>query len=613
MSFLRKHAWLILISGMLLLLFLLFLPKPDPSLPEFRFSVSSGEETVRVWKAEDGTHRVFLPSFADLDSVTVSLVTDRTTVLGGVELKQGMDCAAFETDTDYELTVGGRALAPLRFCRSEHLGALCIDTATGTLDRIHGDKSYEEEAELRLYGGDGALAFADERITFEGRGNSSWTLEKKPYAIALSQSAELFEMGSSRNWVLLADGYDTSHLHNETVFRFADAVGTFDAFSPDCEQVEVYFNGEYAGLYLLCQKIDESADHLALAKDDFYLEITFASRAQDVSSAFEIGRSRAVDVVYPENCSAQKLEYVEAYILEFQEVLFSEDGIHPTNGKRLEEYIDLDSWARKYLVEEIFANYDAGQASTYFRLDQTDGKLYAGHSWDYDLTFGAVWGTDWFTPYSSLVTPNRKNEQTWFYALYRHEAFSDLVRTLYQTEFRPLLVECAETGIFAHEERILTALEHDRLRWPSLYETPTNGASAEEMSDFLKKRIAYLDSVLLKGEAFSAVTFTMPSGETYNLCVLTGSVCEDLPTPQDFGKSGEWTVAETGEAFDPSLPINEHVTLTVSAQNTVGARSLSLQTLALFCLLFVFFVFFLIVVLVDWRRNRTKKGGRSHG
>ena len=63
-----------------------------------------------------------------------------------------------------------------------------------------------------------------------------------------------------------------------------------------------------------------------------------------------------------------------------EEIIFSGEDL------RNSTIIDLDSWIRRYLIDEISGNVDSDHASSYFYY--TDGLFYAGPVWDYDLAFG---------------------------------------------------------------------------------------------------------------------------------------------------------------------------------------------------------------------------------
>ena len=92
----------------------------------------------------------------------------------------------------------------------------------------------------------------DGAIQIRGRGNFSWGLPKKPYRIKLDKKADLFGMGSNKNWVLLANYIDESLLRNKTAYELSRELGLEYMDSTWCD---VVFNGEYVGNYQLCEQI----------------------------------------------------------------------------------------------------------------------------------------------------------------------------------------------------------------------------------------------------------------------------------------------------------------------------------------------------------------------
>lgn len=99
-----------------------------------------------------------------------------------------------------------------------------------------------------LYSGD---------IEIKGRGNASWTLGeregKKPYKIKLDTKSDLFGMGKSRHWVLLADWNDKTAIRNIITNDFSKAIGM--EYSMELTNVVLIFNGEYEGLYEMGEQV----------------------------------------------------------------------------------------------------------------------------------------------------------------------------------------------------------------------------------------------------------------------------------------------------------------------------------------------------------------------
>lgn len=588
---------------------------PQQRFSQLWFSISSnaGIEEIYIYEAEDGNSYVFLPSYANMEDVRVVVSSDQQFTLGGKNLSNGMTCETFMLETGYPLEINDSQKTILWFYQSANVATMYVDTLTGNMERIHKDKNYEEDASVTLYTADGNVDYYDELITIGGRGNSSWSLAKKPYTITLSQSSPLLNMGTSEKWVLNSNGYDTSNLRNKIVYDFADAIAMDTMWSPDCNYVDVYFNGEYSGLYLLCQKIDAGSNHLNLQDDDYFFELMWSSRATNSSAAFDICDIRSIDIIAPNNCNDLQMEVLQDYINLFQEALISENESSAASDLLWSDYIDLDSWARKYLVEEVFSNFDSGQASQFFWLDTSEQKLFAGPCWDYDLTFGKFYGTSWSTPYCMLAQRNWKGNSSWYNALCQKDEFMAMVVEIYKTEFRPLLQKQIDEVLQNTATDIQYSVLSDQLRWPMMYSEEDWNASVEAVVEYLSARMTFLDSLWLDNAEFCVITFE--TGETYNLFIPTSTVCTDMPLPSDFGFSGVWYVSETNTPFDATLPIAQDVTVVlhtsddsdVNSDEVNNGKNVATRDYITFASIVMLGVVLLGIVCIDHRQRRQER------
>lgn len=103
------------------------------------------------------------------------------------------------------------------------------------------------------------------------RGNSTKDRLKKPYKLKLNKACDLFGMGLSKHWVLLANDIDHTHIRNKLVYDFSKGLGM--SYAASSLNVVLIFNNEYQGIYQLCEqvRIDENRidifDWEALAKE----------------------------------------------------------------------------------------------------------------------------------------------------------------------------------------------------------------------------------------------------------------------------------------------------------------------------------------------------------
>ena len=259
-----------------------------------------------------------------------------------------------------------------------------IDTGSGSMDYIHAVKGNEEPGTIRLYDADGNMTLTEVVDSIKGRGNATWLRSKKPYSITLSSQAGPLGMEEATRWILLANAYDYSHLRNKLAYQFAREAGL--SFSPDCQWTDLYLNGEYVGLYLLCERNEVHPSRVDIPRNNsFLVSIELHDRLESQNYAFAQTQSGTSFRIHH---AGMEIAQIQQLLQSVENALFAEDGIDPVTGKSWNQLIDVDSWARKYLVEEIFANYDAGSVSQYFYYTG-DGKLYAGPVWDFDNTLAS--------------------------------------------------------------------------------------------------------------------------------------------------------------------------------------------------------------------------------
>lgn len=278
----------------------------------------------------------------------------------------------------------------------------------------------------------------------KGRGNSTWGEAKKPYQIKLDKKADLIETGDKKNkaktWVLLADAFDKSSSRNETAYTLAKLLGVSSAL--DFRRVDLYYDGEYRGTYLLCEKVQINQGRIDIrdleeangdlnknidksriveGKNEYGFEIRYgeglvspkditggyliehevdASRFMAESSFFTVETTNGVQHFVcksPEIWSYSEANYLSCLIQDLFDS-FANNGVVPSfrgskrAGMRTEELLDIDSLVRVYWINEILKNRDGYTFSSgYLYKDSdasTNGKITFGPVWDFDLTTG---------------------------------------------------------------------------------------------------------------------------------------------------------------------------------------------------------------------------------
>ena len=329
------------------------------------------------------------------------------------------------------------------------------------------------------YGTDGQGGAA----TIKGRGNSTWAFcVKKPYQIKLDKKTDLLgrsdKTQKAKTWILLANAGDATMLHNTIAYNLAAELGL--SSSPDCEPVDLYYDGEYRGSYLLCEKVEigsgrvdienlessiedmnDSVDFDALAVRQAtnkygqtyqYVDgLSTASNGQDVDSggyllemdtAFYYSEkswfTTSTDVFVsksPEYLPKADAQYVSEFVQEAI-ICLQNNGVNPDTGKGISDYFDIDSLAKVYLVNEFSKNIDSYYTSTYFYKPANEDKLYAGPVWDFDTSFGTrrEVGSVGYTYSGSFASVRLFNQ-----ACLSSAVFQSTIQNVYATQFNDII------------------------------------------------------------------------------------------------------------------------------------------------------------------------------
>ena len=565
----KKYLLMILFTITMITVFLIcvYCVYNDPVDSTVEFLVND-TETIKLWADDDaGIAYVFLPSFAVLHDTRILVPDGMGVSINGTPIFSGTDCSAFELNKEYPLDIEGSPLKTLFFLQSANVATMYVDTISGNMNKVHRDKSYKEYVDIALYTPDGELNYRGGHTDkIRGHGNiTTWDLDKKSYNVYLRDAESLLSMGKGEKYVLLANRTDNSNLRNKIILDFAKRIEAYDGFSPDCEFVDLYLNKEYSGLYLLCSSPKDAVTKIGNSDIQFFWDTELTKRTSRSINNFEINTGISVEVKKPDKIDKYDRNYLKNYLADMQDAMENQDGMNLETGKRWNDYIDLDSWARKYLIEEIFMNYHAVAVSQYYYLKNSDHKIYAGPCWDYDNSLGLLLHTD---PNCFLAQRLWKNEETytpWYHYLWKQQEFRDYVITLYNNEFLPELRNLSKTVLPEEIDNIWTAFQNNALRWNiGQMENAVRAVSA-----FLDSRIEFLNSAWVDGVEYKTITLT--GIEEYRfISTPADAVCKNLPSPRDLGVDNAkgWKYKDSGELFDGNTVISEDITLYVENEET---------------------------------------------
>lgn len=236
------------------------------------------------------------------------------------------------------------------------------------------------------------------------------------------------------------------------------------------------------------------------------LELETSDRYGLEASGFLTSRMQPVVFASPKYASYDQVSYIANLYQDFEDAVFSEDGYSPYTGTSYSDYIDMDSFARKYLVEELVKNLDASFTSQYIYKyeDSISKKFYAGPCWDYDKSIAASGitddGIDLHDPNGLYAASQKKDSDIW-YALYQHEDFRQMVAKIFIGELEPQLRIAAGEIIYGYAELIDESNDCNMIRWNTFPQSEglsekrnMHEIKINELVDFIDKRLDFLAS-----------------------------------------------------------------------------------------------------------------------
>ena len=444
---------------------------------------SVSRETVKGrWKKNSVV--LSIPGSWDLTKVVLELEGSGTVFLGEgkTEIPAGVptDLSGFAGVQKVPLWDDrGRRPGNLTIIQGSKIASLFLEVDGEKLKIANRNKDKPiTEGRVAWLEADGTVAYDGALEQLKGRGNNSFLYSKKPYQIKLAEKASLGGMGRGKTWVLLAEWTDISLLRNRIVLDMSREIGLRNAVR--CVHADVWINGAYQGLYLVTEKIQIGRERIpitnlekASADADAAPENPGELAAEETESlpliryypamgdpaditggyimtvekhhrmrdkpfpGFRTADGLNIRIKEPTYPSPAQTKYLAQRVTEMQHALMAENGVAPETGKSYREYLDTESFARKYLIEEWCKNYDVTGGSQYLYKDSdaVDPLIYAGPSWDYDLSFGNMKDRGHGSGGAYVSSFRRTSNLYWL--LDKHPEFRERVRELWRTVFRP--------------------------------------------------------------------------------------------------------------------------------------------------------------------------------
>jgi len=435
---------------------------------------------------------------------------------------------------------------------------LNLDESKGLIDAMNNDPEHLTECygNMTLQIPDGYKSeYSDKTFTtatyeleyIRGRGNSTWSVAKKPYKMKFKSKADLFGMGKSKHWVLLANYYDISMLRNKLTYALGTGLGM--EFTPQCVFVNLVMNGKYLGSYYLCEQIrvgSSVVDIDDLEKDDATKAATdlptisggyllgMSPYGDEEGLSFSTSRGNSYEIESPSfegYTNKAQFNYISNYVQK------TEDAIYGTNfkdskGVSYSDYMDVNSAIDYYWMQEVSMNGDGFLSTSTYLYKKRDGKLYWGPLWDFDYV---AWGATEFS--GNNVSGFTQNQKTWFAQLLQDDEFYNKVKLRWPAIKAELLDSCKDGGkIDKYAEQLDVSQKYNYDVW-SMYDNygedmgkVSYDSEVVRLKSWIKERVSWIDANLKNVRPLMYHVIFQVDGKTYkDISVEANGMLDQLP------------------------------------------------------------------------------------
>ena len=546
---------------------------PKPSDVTGVSAVVNGQ---RIDLAEvDGAKYLFLPSSADLTKLSLTFVTeppsDRISLSGNkgtVYWSSSVDLTAVaEVNAagyrEITASVGTGQTMTFRVMQASPISTVYLTSSNSAQGRDWVDASKQNIAtgSMSMVSADGGSIYSGELKQIKARGNSTFTYaDKKSYQIKLNTASDLLgNQEQVKTWVLLASYFDATQMHDKLMKDLATKLGL--AYTASCNWVNLYYDGEYRGVYLLSEKNSVGAASVAitdmeeaykaqnpsygdnmstdLSQNAYGQQFQYTKGLQepanitggylielnhnrwDEASGFKTRQGVAFNVKSPEWCGEEAMRYISEYYQAFEDAVYAKDktgaytGYNASTGKYFYDYVDMDSLVKVFLLQELSLNCDGFISSVYFYKD-ADGKMFAGPIWDQDMTFGTGW-----------TKTNAADIEDYHYlakALIQIPAFKTAVAEYYSSTFAPAVREwLGNNGTIAHQYNLLK----------------DSAAMNYKLWDFIRIGDPKADGHIWQGASYESVVADMTSWIDARLSVMDKRFAQQTTLVGDVNGDGD--------------------------------------------------------------------------
>ena len=338
-------------------------------------------------------------------------------------------------------------------------------------------------------------------------------------------------MPAENDWDLIAMYNDKSFMRNSLSYTTFDEIGHWGPRSKLCE---VVLNGDYQGVYALCETIKRDVNRVDVAKlnqtDITWPEVSggyiLKTDYWNNSNSWLLGFSPIdhpgfdIHMVYfypqPQLLVPQQKTYIQTFFNDYETALYGPNFTDTINGYK--KYISTRSFIDYFLVNELSRNVDGFKKSAYYYKEKDDsataaiGKLKAGPVWDFDWAWKDIWDCNIFQATDGSGWAHHINDCSpdiygtgYYIRLLQDSSFADELNCRWQ-ELRGTILDT--TNLFSWMDSIANFSNEAQVRHYSFWGhmgvatgtpevTPPRQSYQEEvdsLKSWIRRRIIWMDT-----------------------------------------------------------------------------------------------------------------------
>ena len=346
-------------------------------------------------------------------------------------------------------------------------------------------------------------------IKVRGNSTNQANVGKRAFRIKLGSKNNLLGLNhgaKEKSWVLLADFFDQSNFRNLVAYSMGNDLFNYSGYYTSTYQhVILYMNNENRGVYLLAEqqqakqsripimepeedvttndvgylieldgltgqngKMDKTTG-LGSFEGDVYFKADSAGRVNNVSI------SEKPYVIKTDTWSDEQRQFIKKYTSNATKAFANtcnnnlqvvsrveEDGVlkdselkastFTSQYETLNQFLDLDSFFRMYVLQEFMKNFDVGWGSFYLYVDFSKNskapRLTMGAPWDFDLGEGDKQSGGGWGMWGGGSSSNDNEIPTSGIASTQDNFLSSTEYTNGMTTFNPWLYMLSQTDFF---------------------------------------------------------------------------------------------------------------------------------------------------------------------